>query len=71
MNHSKEKILQLIRQLNKYISYNNFHFIVDIIEKDNFYRNYRRMNKKFPEDYNFMQESYVLPDDTELIKKKI
>ena len=29
------------------------------------------MNKKFSEDYSFMQESYVLPDARELMKKNL
>ena len=28
------------------------------------------MKNKFPEDYNFMQESYVLPEDKKIIEQK-
>ncbi len=56
--------------MNQYILYNNFHFIKYLNRKDELYKGYKRMKNKFPEDYNFMQESYVLPEDKKIIEQK-
>ena len=50
------------------MEYNNFHFIQFLNRKDNLYRCYKRMKTKFPDDYNFMQETYILPEDKTVIK---
>ena len=68
--YNKKLIVEKIKNFNKYIQYNNFHFIQYLSKKDDLYRCYKRMKKKFPDDYNFMQETFILPDDKEIIKEK-
>ena len=69
-NYNETKILRTINRFNKYTHYTNYHFIYYFNDKDYLHRLYKNMNKKFPEDYNFMQETYILPEDKEIIKKK-
>jgi len=68
---SKEKMENLIRDINKYQRYNHFPTTKQISRKDNLYMNYERMKKKFPKDYNYMPETYILPRDKEIFDKMI
>ncbi len=68
--YNEKKILKRIETLNKYTQTTNFHFINSISNKDNLHRLYKKMNKKFPNDYNYMQETYILPEDKEIIQEK-
>ena len=68
--YNEKKILKRIETLNKYTQTTNFHFINSIRYKDNLHRLYKKMNKKFPSDYNYMQETYILPEDKEIIQEK-
>ncbi len=68
--YNAKAILKIIKNFNKYIQYNNFHFIKYLNNKDETYKCYRRMHEKFPKDYTYMQPSYILPDDKEIIKNK-
>ena len=68
--YNKKLIVKKVKNFNKYIQYNNFHFIHYLNKKDDLYRCYKRMKTKFPGDYDFMQETFVLPDDKEIIKEK-
>jgi len=67
---NKSKILELTDKFYPYIHYNNFHFTSKLNYKDELHRCYNRMKKLFPKDFNFMQETYILPDDKEIIEKK-
>ena len=67
----KEKMNPLLKQLNKYQRFNHFPMTWDLCRKDSLYINYSKMKKKFPQDYNYMPETYILPNDFELIKDQI
>ncbi len=68
--YNENYIVQLINSFNKYTHYTNYHFIKNYNDKDELHRCYNRMKKLFPKDFNFMQETYILPDDKEIIEKK-
>ena len=56
-----------IPSYQKLFSYNNF----DVIAyKDKTYKFYYEMHKIFPEDYNYMPETYSFPEDRNVIIKK-
>ena len=66
-----DKMNPLLKQLNKYQRFNHFPFTWQLCRKDDLYTNYTKMKKKFPDDYNFMPETYILPKDFELISKQL
>ena len=39
--------------------------------KDNLYNNYSELHTKFPKDYHYMQETYCLPKNYDLVTEKI
>ena len=63
----KEKMYLLFRKLNKFQKYNHFPIAWQLGRKDNLYINYTKMKKKFPNEYNFMPETYILPKDKEIV----
>ena len=69
----KEKeMLPFIKSLNKYQKYNHFPISHEITRKDNLYKNYCNMKIKFPNDYYYMAETYILPQDNKIfIEEKL
>ena len=53
-----------------YEKYNHFFNHSQMTRKDLLYKNFKRMNQNFPNDYNFMSETLQSPLDKELINKK-
>ena len=52
----------IIDNLTTFQKYNHFPFSSELGFKNNLYKNYYKMKKKYPDDFNYMMESYVLPD---------
>ncbi len=66
-----EKMYPILRSLNKYQRYNHFPCTWQLSRKDNLYNNYIKMKKKFPNDYNYIPETYILPKDKEIFLNTI
>lgn len=64
-----DKMSILIKKLNKYQRYNHFPCTWQLGRKDYLWKNFKLLNSFFPEDYNFIPETYILPEDqTNFIK---
>lgn len=59
------------KNISKYQKFNHFPFSLEIELKNNLYKHYIEMKNKFPEDYNYMIESYILPEEREKFLKRI
>ena len=66
-----EKMYPILRSLNKYQRYNHFPCTWQLSRKDNLYNNYIKMQKNFPNDFNYMPETYILPRDKEIFYSKM
>ena len=62
-----EDFIKRIKSLGKYNFFDHFPFYKDLTDKDNLFRLYKRMMTEFPYDYNFMRETYIIPDDKKYI----
>lgn len=67
----KEKMFPLLENINKYQRFNHFPMTWQLSRKDNLYSNFKKMKEKFPNDFNYMPETYVLPKDSEAFLPKI
>ena len=67
----KEKMYPLLRKLNKYQRYNHFPTCWQLGRKDNLYINYMKMQKKFKNEFNYMPEKFLLPQDRDLVQEKM
>ena len=67
----KDKMYPLLRKLNKYQRYNHFPFCWQLGRKDNLYINYLKMKKKFKDEYNYMPDKYILPQDRDIVQEKM
>ena len=61
----QDRMFAFLPTLNKYQKFNHFPMTWQLSRKDNLYNNYFEMKKKFPEEYKYMPETYVLPRDQE------
>ena len=61
----KDKMMEFLPKLNCYQRFNHFPIAWELCRKDNLYKNFNQMQKKFPLDYTHMPESYILPKDSE------
>ena len=61
----QDRMFEFLPTLNKYQKFNHFPMTWQLSRKDNLYNNYFEMKKKFPEEYKYMPETYVLPRDQE------
>ena len=64
-----EKLRELIRRINKNQKFNHFPCTYRIGLKDNMYLHYKKYNKLFPDFYNFVPDTYILPNDAEIFEK--
>ena len=63
---SKNKTNMRINILNKYYRF----FGYKVLRKDSLYMNYMQMKSHFNSEFNFMPETYIYPNDKEIIYKK-
>ena len=61
------KEMGIIPLFQKFFSYTNFKVIA---HKDLTYKNYLKMRKKFPEDFDYMPETFAYPEEKEIIQKR-
>ena len=59
----QDRMFPFLKTLNKYQKFNHFPMTWQLSRKDNLYNNYYEMKKKFPDDFKYMPETYVLPRD--------
>jgi len=59
----QDRMFPFLKQLHKYQKFNHFPMTWQLSRKDNLYNNYFEMHKKFPTEYKYMPETYVLPRD--------
>ena len=64
-----EKMRELIRRLNKNQKFNHFPCTYQIGLKDNMYLHFKKYKKLFPDLYNFVSDTYILPNDAEIFEK--
>ena len=67
----REKMYLLLKKMNKFQRYNHFPVAWQLGRKDNLYTNYVKMQKRFPNEYNFMPENFILPRDKEIVVEKL
>ncbi len=58
-----DKMSILIKKLNKFQRYNHFPCTWQLGRKDNLWKNYKILSQYFPEDYNFIPDTYIIPED--------
>ena len=56
--------------VNKYQKINRYFNSFEYVSKSSLYINYKKMNEIFPDDYNFMLETFSFPEDKKIINKK-
>ena len=66
-NKEMESFLQ---NLNKYQKFNHFSLGHNLSYKDNLCKNYYCLLEKFPNDYNYMPEAFIFPEDYYKFQKK-
>ena len=57
----QDKMFEYLKTLHKYQKFNHFPMTWQLSRKDNLYNNYYNMKVKFPDEYKYMPETYVLP----------
>ena len=62
-------MMEFLPKLNSYQRFNHFPIAWELCRKDNLYKNFNQMQKKFPLDYTHMPESYILPRDSEVFNQ--
>jgi hypothetical protein len=67
----QDRMFPFLEQLNKYQRFNHFPMTWQLSRKDNLYRNYFKLHTKFPNDFKYMPETYVLPKDQEIVNEKL
>ena len=58
-----------IKSLGKYNWFDHFPFYKELTNKDSLFKLYKKMMQKFPFDYNYMRETYIIPDEKDFIKQ--
>ena len=65
---SPGKMRDLIRKLGKNQKFNHFPSTYQIGLKDNMYKHFKLYKKAFPKLYNFVPDTYILPNDAEIFE---
>jgi len=56
--------------VNKYQKINRYFNSFEYVSKSSLYYNYKKMNEIFPDDYNYMLETFSFPEDKKIINSK-
>ena len=56
--------------VNKYQKINRYFNSFEYVSKSSLYDNYKKMNEIFPDDYNYMLETFSFPEDKKIINEK-
>lgn len=67
----QDKMFPLLKELNKYQRFNHFPMTWQLSRKDNLYNNYMKLKTRFPEDFKYLPETYVLPKDLDIFQERI
>ena len=67
----QDRMFEFLRELNHYQRFNHFPMTWQLSRKDNLYRNYYKLHTRFPDDYKYMPETYVLPKELDIITEKL
>jgi len=62
----QDRMFPFLKTLNQYQKFNHFPMTWQLSRKDNLYNNYYNMKMKFPDEYKYMPETYVLPRDHDI-----
>ena len=62
----QDRMFPFLKTLNQYQKFNHFPMTWQLSRKDNLYNNYYNMKVKFPDEYKYMPETYVLPRDYDI-----
>lgn len=66
---SNNEITEHLKQLNKYQRYSHFPITGYMTNKYRLLKSYNNKKAKFPNDYNFLIESYILPKEKDKLKE--
>lgn len=66
-----DKMDVLISKLNPYQRYNHFPSTWQIGRKDNLWKNFKVFHEKFPNDFNYIPKTYILPCELETFQKEV
>jgi hypothetical protein len=58
-----EKMILLLKKLNKYQKFNHFPSTWQLGRKDNLWRNFKKQRSIHKEAYNYLPETYIIPED--------
>ena len=61
---------EIYNKLKKYQKFDIFPINKEITIKSNLYINYKNMKDKFPKDFDYLPETYIMPKDKDIIDKK-
>ena len=61
---------EIYNKLTKYQKFDIFPLNKEITTKSLLYINYKKMKKKFPKDFDYLPETYMMPYDKDIINKK-
>ena len=67
----KDKMFPLLKTLNVYQRFNHFPMTWELSRKDNLSKHYFEMHEKFPKEYDYLPETFILPQDEEIFHRKI
>ena len=61
--YSTFNMQQVIREIHQNQHYNHFPYTFALGRKDYMYKHYKKYRNQFKEDYNFVPETFILPED--------
>lgn len=54
---------KMLKPFNKYQRYGHIPYLSKLNAKDEMWKHYKKMRERFPEDYNFIRDTYLIPED--------